>query len=72
MDKGGHFKNIILLELIEDLDVIEHYYQPDKKLQIGEITAKQKILYSAMAVGIAKLLQHTKCLVAMAHAIEAC
>lgn len=50
MDDGGLFKNSTMQELIDDLDVIERYHHPGKRPYLGEITEKQKKLYTAMSV----------------------
>ena len=50
MDQGGLFKNRTMQELLDELDVVERFYHPSRKPQIGEITEKQKALYVAMAV----------------------
>jgi hypothetical protein len=50
MDAAGLFKNLTMQELFDDLDVIEKYRTPGKKAHYGEITEKQKELYTALGV----------------------
>lgn len=50
MVECGLFKNRMMQELLNDLDVIEPFHHPSRKPQIGVITEKQKALYVAMGV----------------------
>jgi transposase len=48
MDKSGLFKYYTMQELIDEVDVIEKYQQPNNFAYYGEITDKQKKLYAAL------------------------
>ena len=48
MDRAGLFKHYTMQELFDELDVIEEYVQPGKPAYYGEITEKQRKLYSAL------------------------
>ena len=50
MDKAGLFKNYTMQEMFDELDVIEVYQQPGGAPYYGEITEKQRKLYSALGV----------------------
>ena len=50
MDKAGLFKNYTMQELFDELDVIELYQQPGSAAFYGEITEKQRNLYTAFGV----------------------
>ena len=50
MDKAGLFKNYTMQELFDELDVIELYQQPGSAAFYGEITEKQRNLYTALGV----------------------
>ena len=50
MDKAGLFKNYTMQELFDELDVIEVYQQPGSAPYYGEITDKQRKLYTALGV----------------------
>jgi transposase len=50
MDAAGLFKNLTMQELFDDLDVIEKYRTPGKKAHYGEITEKQRELYTALGL----------------------
>jgi transposase len=48
MENAGLFKNKTMQEVFDDLDVIEKYQLPGKRAFYGEITSKQKQLYTAL------------------------
>jgi len=50
MDDAGLFKNKTMQELFDDLDVIEKYQIPESQTYYGEITDKQRALYTALGV----------------------
>jgi transposase len=50
MDKHKLFKKYTLQELLDELDIIERFTQPGKKVVIGEVTNKQKDIYRMMDV----------------------
>ncbi len=50
MDDKGLYKNYTLQSLLDELDVIEYYQQPDKMHHFSEITGKQRKLYEYMDV----------------------
>jgi transposase len=50
MDKAELFKNRTLQELFDDLDVIEKYHAPGETAYYGEITKKQRELYTALGI----------------------
>lgn len=52
MDKAGLFKNYTMQELLDELDIIEQFHQPGKRPHMGEITEKQKKLYTAMNIEV--------------------
>jgi transposase len=47
MDEKHLFAKYTLAELLDELDVIELYQQPNHATHVGEITAKQKALFEA-------------------------
>ena len=52
MNEKGLYKDYTLHELLDDLDVIECFEQPSHPARVGEITKKQKDLYSAFGVAV--------------------
>ncbi|MGB9687076.1 MAG: IS1634 family transposase [Rectinema subterraneum] len=52
MNEQGLYKHYTLHELLDELDVIECFEQPGHTAGIGEITQKQKNLYSAFGVAV--------------------
>jgi len=52
MNKSGLFKDYTLHEILDELDVIECFSQPGHVAKIGEITKKQKDIYTSLGVGI--------------------
>jgi transposase len=52
MNERGMFKDYTVQEVLDDLDVIECFEQPGHAAHIGEITKKQKALYTSLGVGI--------------------
>jgi transposase len=50
MDAAGLFKNKTMQELFDDLDVIEKYQIPGGAPYYGEITEKQRLLYTALGL----------------------
>lgn len=50
MDKAGLFKSYTMQELFDELDVIEQYELPGEAAYFGEITNKQRDLYTALGV----------------------
>ena len=50
MDKKGLFKKYTLQEVLDELDIIERFTQPNKKSIVGEVTKKQKELYQLLGV----------------------
>lgn len=50
MDDQGLFKNYTMQSLLDELDVIEYYQQPNKSHHLSEITTKQQRLYELMGV----------------------
>ena len=50
MDKAGLFKNYTMQELFDELDVIERYQLPGEAAYYGEITDKQRKLYTALKI----------------------
>lgn len=50
------YKSMTLHELLDELDVIECFEHPGHRVQCGEITKKQKSLYSALGVEIPSLV----------------
>jgi len=50
MDKAGLFRNYTLHEVFDELDVIEKYQLPGKTSYYGEMTEKQRGLYTALGV----------------------
>jgi hypothetical protein len=50
MDEAGLFKSRTLQELFDDLDVIEKYQTPGGAAYYGEITEKQRELYTALGI----------------------
>ena len=47
MEEKHLFAKYTLAELLDELDVIELYQQPNHATHVGEITAKQKALFEA-------------------------
>jgi Transposase len=52
MNKKELFKDYTLHELLDELEVIECFEQPGHKAKLGEITKKQKALYTSLSVSI--------------------
>lgn len=52
MDDNGLFKNYTMQELLDELDIIEHFQQPGKQHHLSEITEKQRKLYQHMKVEV--------------------
>ncbi len=50
MDKQGLFKRFTLQGVLDELDVIECFRQPNKKPIVGEVTKKQQELYALLGV----------------------
>ena len=50
MDKAGLFKSYTMQELFDELDVIEKYQQPGSKAYYGELTDKQRKIYTALGI----------------------
>jgi transposase len=50
MDKAGLFKNHTMQELFDELDVIELFQQPGGASYYGEMTKKQRDIYTALGV----------------------
>ena len=48
MDKAGLFKNYTMQELFDELDVIEKFHHPNGTAFYGEITDKQRNLYTSL------------------------
>lgn len=52
MNEQGLYKNYTFHELLDDLDVIECFEQPGHTARVGEMTKKQKDLYTVLGVAI--------------------
>ena len=52
MNEQGLYKNYTLHELLDDLDVIECFEQPGHTARVGEMTKKQKDLYTVLGVAV--------------------
>jgi transposase len=52
MNDQNLFKRYTIQELLDELDVIEIFEQPDQKRRIGEITKKQMELYKCLGVNM--------------------
>ena len=50
MDNQGLFKRFTLQGVLDELDVIECFRQPNKKPIMGEVTKKQQELYELLGV----------------------
>ncbi|MBU4486670.1 MAG: IS1634 family transposase [Candidatus Delongbacteria bacterium] len=50
MSEKGLFKNYTMQELLDEFDIIERFELPGQRYHIGEITKKQKELYSCLDV----------------------
>ena len=50
MDKAGLFRNHTMQELFDELDVIEKYQLPGEAAYYGEISDKQRSLYTSLGV----------------------
>ncbi|MCL2691125.1 MAG: transposase, partial [Candidatus Bathyarchaeota archaeon] len=50
MDRAGLFKSYTMQELFDELDVIEMFQLPGEAAYFGEITEKQRDLYTALGV----------------------
>ncbi len=50
MDENGLFTNYTIQSLLDELDTIEYYQQPEKAHNLSEITNKQRELYELMGV----------------------
>ena len=50
------YTTMTMHELLDELDVIECFEHPGHKLHVGEITKKQKLLYSALGVKVPALV----------------
>ncbi len=51
MREKNLYKNYTMQSLLDELDVIERFEQPGRKHHIGEMTKKQRELYSCLDVG---------------------
>jgi len=52
MDEQHLYKDYTLHELLDELDVIECFGHPNRRLQIGEITKKQAELFRKLDVPV--------------------
>ena len=52
MDTQGLFKRFTLQGVLDELDVIERFRQPNKKPIVGEVTKKQQELYRLLGVDV--------------------
>ena len=52
MSDNNLFKNYTLQELLDEFDIIERFDQPGRKHHVGEMTKRQKELYTIMGVDI--------------------
>jgi transposase len=50
MSDHNLFKDYIMQELLDELDVIERFEQPGRRHRLSEITQKQKYLYQYLGV----------------------
>ena len=50
MDKAGLFKKYTMQELFDELDVIEKFQLPGEAAYYGEITSKQRGIYTSLGV----------------------
>ncbi len=50
MDEQNLFKRYTLQGLLDELDIIERFRQPNKKSMVGEVTKKQQELYKLLGV----------------------
>jgi hypothetical protein len=50
MQEHNLYKKYTLQTLLDELDVIECFEYPGKKLQVGEVLQKQKEIYEALGV----------------------
>ena len=50
MDEQGLFKRYTLQGVLDELDIIERFRQPNKKSMVGEVTKKQQELYKLLGV----------------------
>ena len=50
MQEKDLFKNYTLQGLLDDLDIIECFEQPGRKLRVGEITKRQVELFEALDI----------------------
>ncbi len=50
MDEQNLFKRYTLQGLLDELDIIERFRQPNKKPIVGEVTKKQQVLYGLLGV----------------------
>ena len=50
MDEEGLFKRYTLQGVLDELDIIERFSQPNKKPMVGEVTKKQEELYGLLGV----------------------
>jgi len=52
MDEQNLYKDYTLHELLDELDVIECFGHPSRRLQIGEFTKKQAKLFKKLDVPV--------------------
>ena len=57
MQENNLFKKYTLHEVLDELDLVECFEAPGRRLQIGEITKKQEELYAQLAVAPPPSLQ---------------
>jgi transposase len=57
MQDNKLFKDYTMHELLDEFDIIECFEIPGQKIQIGEVTVKQKGLYAQMGVTVPQSLQ---------------
>jgi len=50
LDTQGLFKRFTLQGVLDELDVIERFRQPNTKPIVGEVTKKQQELYKLLGV----------------------
>lgn len=52
MSDNNLFKNYTLQEVLDELDIIEHFEQPGRRHHLGEMTKKQMELYTILGVDV--------------------
>ena len=52
MSNHNLFSKYTMQELLDELDIIEQYKHPGKRHFLGEITKKQKEIYSYMGIDV--------------------